>query len=154
MKKIYTEEQKEKRRKYYLENKEKEKAYMAAYYKANKKKFAKHNSEYYKANKETIAEKRKSPMGRANNLLQAYKISDSEFNRGKCTLTAKWIVDNIFTQQCHYCGKNDWTKLGCDRIDNDLPHTPDNVVPCCSECNQKKGSIKYEEYIKMLGKTS
>ena len=147
MKKMYTEEQKEKRRKYYLEHKEREKAYMAAYYKANKEKYAKHNSEYYEANKEVIAEKRKSPMGRAYNLLQAYKISDAEYNRGECTLPAKWIVDNIFTNPCHWCKNTDWHKLGCDRIDNDKPHTPDNVNPCCEECNKKRGTKTYEEFL-------
>ena len=34
--------------------------------------------------------------------------------------------------------------------DNSLPHTPENVVPCCLSCNSKKGSIGYEEYLKML----
>ena len=99
--------------------------------------------EWYEKNREKKLEYqkqyKKSPMGRANNLLSAYKKSDIKYNRGECTLTAKWIVENIFSgQKCHYCDETDWHKLGCDRIDNTLPHTPDNVVPCCFKCNCKK----------------
>ena len=74
------------------------------------------------------------------------------YNRGECTLTPDWIVEHIFNQPCHYCGKTDWTKMGCDRIDNSLPHTQDNVVPCCAECNRKKARYSYDEYMKMIGK--
>lgn len=88
-----------------------------------------------------------TPMGRAVNLVNAYKQLDTKYNRGECTLTAKWIVENIFSQPCHYnCGESDWKKMGCDRIDNSKPHTPDNVVPCCAECNIKRGLKTYEEF--------
>ena len=89
----------------------------------------------------------KTPMGRARNLANNYKWNDKEANRGECTLTAKWIVDNIFTSKCHWCGETDWHKLGCDRIYNDKPHTPDNVNPCCEECNKKRGTKTYEEFL-------
>ena len=63
----------------------------------------------------------------------------------------EWIVEHIFTEPCHYCGKTDYHELGCDRIDNALPHTPDNVVPCCAECNKKRGTTPYDEFIKRMG---
>lgn len=78
-----------------------------------------------------------TPKGRAVNLLTSYRQSDKKYGRGECTLTADWIVENIFSQPCHYCGRTDWTKMGCNRIDNSLPHTPDNCVPCCHACNLK-----------------
>lgn len=74
---------------------------------------------------------------RAMYLVQDYKRNDKEHNRGECTLTAKWIIDNIFTKHCVHCGESDWRKLGCNRINNDLPHIPDNVEPCCGDCNRK-----------------
>lgn len=80
---------------------------------------------------------RQTKHGRALNLLRMYKQSDKKSNRGKCTLTAKWIVDNIFSKQCSHCDENDWTKIGCNRLDNKLPHTPENVEPCCFKCNAK-----------------
>lgn len=78
---------------------------------------------------------RKTKMGRAINILQRYKQSDAETGRGECTLTAQWIVENIFTKPCSHCGKTGWNIIGCNRLDNSKPHTPDNVEPCCKECN-------------------
>ena len=75
------------------------------------------------------------PSGRANNLLTSYRREDKKYNRGECTLTAEWIVEHIFTQPCAHCGESDWRKIGCNRLDNSLPHTPDNVEPCCKHCN-------------------
>ena len=76
-------------------------------------------------------------LGRANNLLNNYKASDKKYNRGESDLTAKWIVENIFTKPCAHCGKTGWKIIGCNRLDNTKPHTMDNVEPCCFECNIK-----------------
>lgn len=92
----------------------------------------------------------KTEQGRANKLVIAYKRSDEMYERGKCTLTGAWIVDNIFSKTCHYCGETDWHKLGCDRIDNSKPHTADNVIPCCSKCNTKRNHKEYNDFIKEL----
>ena len=126
------------------------------YYQSNKEKLlAKHaakKAEYYQANKEKIAEYYATPKGRAGNLVGTYKQEDNKYNRGECTITAEWVIEHIFNQPCHYCGKTDWHELGCDRIDNSLPHTPDNVVPCCTDCNKKKARYSYDEFMKMIGK--
>lgn len=76
-------------------------------------------------------------MYRAGLLLSAYKQTDKKYNYGKSDLTAKWIVDNIFSKSCVHCGETDWHKLGCNRLDNSKPHTMDNVEPCCCKCNRK-----------------
>ena len=114
-------------------------------------------TEYRKNNRDKIRaqvkEYNSTPKGRAYYLLNAYRREDKAKNRGECTLTKEWIIDNIFSGQCcHYCGKTDWHELGCDRIDNSLPHTPDNVVPCCWECNNKKHTTPYDEFMKLIGK--
>lgn len=75
---------------------------------------------------------------RAINLVCSYKKEDIKYNRGECTLTAQWILDNIFSRSCLYCGETDWHLLGCDRKNNTKPHTPDNVVCCCKDCNNKR----------------
>lgn len=89
-------------------------------------------------------------MGRAFSLLSSYQQNDKDHNRGECTLTAQWIVDNIFTQKCHWCPETDWREMGCDRIDNSLPHTPDNVIPCCKACNKNRGTMTYDEFKKQM----
>lgn len=81
---------------------------------------------------------RHTPMGRANMLLQGYNRIDKEKNREKGNLTAQWIVDNIFNKPCAHCGETDWTKLGCNRLDNSKPHTIENVEPCCWECGKRQ----------------
>lgn len=42
----------------------------------------------------------------------------------------------------YYCGECNWTKLGCDRIDNAKGHTKDNVITACWECNDLRGRMK------------
>ena len=117
---------------------------LRKYFTEEEKKTAQRENErrYRETHKDKIAAKNagysKTPIGRANILVGSYRRNDKKHNRGECTLTPDWIVDNIFSQPCHYCGKTDWHELGCDRIDNNLPHTPNNVVPCCWECNNKK----------------
>ena len=163
------EERREYNRKYYQSNKEKKAEYNAEYRKTNKDKIAEYKAEYRKANKEKIAEYkaeyyqankeevdvkkaeyRATPMGRAVYLISNYRQSDNKYNRGECTLTPQWIVDNIFSKPCHYCGESDWHKIGCDRIYNSKPHTEDNVVTCCEECNKKRGTMEYNEFVNKM----
>lgn len=126
---------------YRQNNKEKFAEYDAKWRQNNKEKIAKRNAEYRQNNKEKITEYnakyRLTPKGRAVNLVGTYKQEDKKYNRGECTLTADWIVEHIFNQPCAHCGKTGWKTIGCNRLDNSLPHTPDNVEPCCAECNKK-----------------
>ena len=98
--------------------------------------------QYRKEHQEERAEYDKqyhqTPYGRALHLINSYRQNDRKYNRGECTLTVKWMVDNIFTRSCLYCGESDWRKLGTDRINNSKPHTIENVVCCCKKCNDKR----------------
>lgn len=156
----------EKKKEYYKENKEKvlsaskkwrdihkeqDKSNHKQYYEKNKEKWV----TYRKDNQDIINQRqrnlRQTPIGRAKHLVDAYKQKDIKYGRGECTLTARWIVDNIFSRQCLYCGESDWTKLGCDRIDNDKPHTPKNVVCSCFDCNSKRGKKDFLDYAYSIG---
>lgn len=169
------EERKEYDHQRYLKNKEKRTEQMKQYYLDNKEHIAEYKKQYYLDKKEHIAEYKKqwekehkeeradymkqyheeyysTPIGRGNSLAANYRQNDKLANRGECTVTHQWIVDNVFSgQRCFYCGETDWRKLGCDRIDNNLPHTPDNVVCCCEECNLKRGTKPFEEFCKEMG---
>jgi hypothetical protein len=87
----------------------------------------------------------KTKKGRANNLLCAYRANDKKYNRGEGDLTAQWIVDNIFSKPCAHCGETDWRKIGCNRIDNDKPHSKDNVEPCCKTCNDALARTEFKD---------
>lgn len=155
--KYFTEEERkaarrERQRKYQAKYRKNNKEKIAEYRQANKEKITEYSSAYRADHKAEIAAYRATPFGRASHLVGSYRREDRKYNRGECTVTPEWMVDNIFTQPCHYCGETDWHKLGCDRIDNNLPHTPDNVVPCCWECNNKKQKTPYDEYMRLIGK--
>lgn len=172
--KYFTEEERkaakrERNKRYCQKNKEKLSEYSAKWRKENKEKILERRYKYYQEHREELinksslfykenkelkhkydSERRSTPLGRAKYLVDNYRAKDKRTNKGECTLTAEWIVDNIFSKPCHYCGESDWTKIGCDRIDSSLPHTQDNVVPCCKSCNDKKGRKEYNEFIKII----
>lgn len=166
MSRIYTEEQREKRREQKRLWYQKHKAQVSEYNKEYSKKYRAENRDtlllkkkvYYETHSQEKNEYMRNynttTIGRAANLTSSYKQMDEKNNVGETTITKEWIMDNIFTKSCIYCGESDWTKLGCDRKDNSLPHTPNNCVPCCWDCNRKKGSMSYNEYIKRLGNQS
>ena len=156
--KQYYQDNKEKidgrQRQYYQEHKEEKAEWNKQYRQENPEKGKNRHKKYYQNNKEQIVERHKqyhkTPMGRACMLLNSYQKADKKYNRGECTLTAQWIAVNIFPKPCHWCGEVGWEIMGCDRIDNSLPHTPDNVIPCCDACNKNRGRKTYEEFKKAL----
>ena len=131
----------EKNADYMKQWREKNPEYWEQWYGINREKRLEQNKQY-----------KKTPMGRASRLVSSYNQADKKYNRGKCTLTTKWVVDHIFTSKCIYCGESDWKELGCDRIDNSKPHTEDNVVCCCEECNKKRGVKPFEEFLNLMTK--
>lgn len=66
---------------------------------------------------------------------------------------------NITQQNCFYCEAKPsnvskkhnhvYTYSGIDRIDNSIGYRKDNIVPCCYECNTKKGAITKEMVLKI-----
>lgn len=80
-------------------------------------------------------------MKRACKLLQNYRFLDKKYDRGECSLTVEDIY-SLWEQGCHWCGETDWHSLGVDRIENTKPHTIDNVVCACRNCNVKRGRTK------------
>jgi hypothetical protein len=125
------------KRRYKENNREKIKEAGRQYYSTHKKEYADSQKEYMK-----------TPQGRAKSMLANYKKVDKESGTGECTLTQKWILDNIFASSCTYCGESDWRKLGCDRIDNNLPHTQENCVCACLSCNaQRSNRWTVEEFV-------
>ncbi len=163
------EERKEAKRLYGIEWRKNHKEYLKEYErersKTEKRKqlsrdmYAKHSAErcekvkaYYNEHSEAIHKRRNDlyktdKLTRAKALVAGYISMDRKSNVGVCTITPEWVVDNILSGQCcDYCLESDWHKLGCDRIDNDKPHTPDNVVCCCTSCNVKRKKTPYLEF--------
>lgn len=151
----HREEKKAYNKEYHEAHREEAKAYKKEYYETHKEERKAYNKEYYEAHKEELKDYMKgfnkdyysTMQGRAVYLLSGYRRLDREADRGDCTLTADWIIDNIFTSACTYCGETDWTKLGTDRIDNTKPHTPDNCICACGKCNiERQDRYSVEEF--------
>jgi hypothetical protein len=109
----------------------------------------------------------RKPEGAAqfNRILSSYKRNAA--TRGFAwELTARFCF-NLFTMPCHYCGivgrsvakwspavqvKEEWRILsainynGIDRVNNDKGYCEDNVVPCCSVCNEAKGKLSLADF--------
>lgn len=154
--KIYRENNKDKERerlKRWIEN---NKERWLEYSKKRKKTQKTRSSNGERLTKKEYDERyRSTKKGRAQNLVCRYRQSDKMYGRDECLITAQWIIDNIFNgQTCVYCGETDWHKLGCDRIDNTKPHTPDNVVCSCGKCNIKKGRRTYFEFLSKKGEVA
>ena len=92
-------------------------------------------------------------LKRGKNLVHSYRNHDiNTYGFGnKIDFDGQWIVDNIFEKECIYCGEKDWRKLGCDRINNNKPHTKDNVVPCCRRCNTIRSNKFTVDEMKEIG---
>ena len=75
----------------------------------HKEERSEYNKQYYQDNREDVLAQHKqwqkdNPIQwRANNLLNNYRRSDENANRGECTLTEDWIVKNIITSDPSRC---------------------------------------------------
>ena len=148
----------------YEEMRSKRREYQKKYYAQHKTEFAAYSKKWASKNKESCREgsrkyrlthhdeiltyKKKAfhnhKATRAYSLYRAYKRADDLRRNGGCTITKDWILENVYSgQKCSYCGCSEWRELGLDRIDNSLPHTPDNVVVSCTKCNNKRRESNY-----------
>lgn len=153
-------EQYKERRREYLKHADKEprKTYQKKYQEIHKEELREKKREYYLQHREEKIKKSieytKTKPGRASQIKNTYRTSDIESGRGECTLTQRWILENIFNSACIYCGDSDWHHLGCDRVDNSLPHTPENCVCACGICNIEReynnmSVAEFQEYRKL-----
>lgn len=70
----------------------------------------------------------------------------------------------IMSSNCAYCGvapsrewrgkgkHNDcvWVAGGIDRVDSRYGYRVDNVTPCCTSCNTRKGTMSQDDFINSL----
>lgn len=50
----------------------------------------------------------------------------------------------------HQMTNGNFTYNGLDRIDSSKGHTPDNIVPCCTRCNQAKNDMSTDEFLDLV----
>lgn len=74
-------------------------------------------------------------------LVNTYKKSDIKYGRGESTLTVDELK-SLIEKGCYWCGEIDVYKLGADRIDTSKPHSLENCVCSCVECNRNRNYNK------------
>lgn len=52
---------------------------------------------------------------------------------------------------CHYCGGQATSRDHKRPISKGGKNNPENIVPACGPCNQRKGSMDYDEFCKLIG---
>lgn len=138
-------EEKDKISEYNKKYRAEHKDYFREYMKNWEREHKEERKQYAKARDNSIANnKRRATISkRANALSQDYRYSDIArgFNTDN-NVEGQWIEENIFPAGCIYCGDKDWKHLGCDRIDNSIPHTQENCVCSCGICNVERQGRK------------
>jgi hypothetical protein len=99
-------------------------------------------------------------------LLSSIKKIYQRYDDGDLLLDDFYILSQL---SCYYCGvepkqkcnvfatrkraSSDYARMngtfiynGLDRVDCNLPHNKDNVVPCCKFCNYAKRQMTIEEF--------
>ena len=91
------------------------------------------------------------------------------YKAGATKRSLEWgITDTLFyemlTLPCHYCSSppsnirksrsnnGNCVYQGIDRKDNKQGYIESNVLPCCSTCNQMKGTMIYEQFLTHVSK--
>jgi 5-methylcytosine-specific restriction endonuclease McrA len=127
---------------WYEANREKIKAHEKAYREANREKI----KAYYEANREKVKAKnkayRQTPRGRF------FRYRSSAKRRGIEFLLTEEQVFELIKKPCTYCGKP--KSSGIDRIDSNGVYTIENCVPCCWNCNTRKGTKSKEVFLQEI----
>lgn len=78
-----------------------------------------------------------------------YYVNRRSRNTGLSSNISLEQISTLLKQNCYYCEESDITKLGLDRIDNNLGYLLNNVNTCCTTCNLLRRNIPYEAWIIM-----
>ena len=145
---------------YYHDNKKTILEYHKKYSEKNKEKLNKYSKQYYCGKKENILEyykkRRLTLEGYCRSIRNSNINEDRKYGRIGEELPNNYptIEDYMVFLQLpdFYDGKQyHFTEMGIDRIDNNKPHTLDNIVPCSTKNNKKRGK-KYtcEQFMKLM----
>jgi len=105
--------------------------------------------------------------GKDPQMISARKVWIDAYSDGDLSLADFMILSQ---QNCFYCGKlpsncrnavcdrnSEFRKLngnfiysGLDRVNNNLGHMKDNVVPCCIDCNKAKCERSQDEFLEWI----
>jgi hypothetical protein len=121
---------------------------------------------YLKEVQSTLRKGKPSPRRKSygessfNQLYSRYKRRAIE--KGVEFSITKEDLSRITKENCFYCGlppssKMDTTETyghyiynGLDRLDSSLGYSKDNIVPCCTRCNQMKNNMSLKDFFERV----
>ena len=122
-----------------------------AYYESNRGTVLEQRKIYYEENKEVVSERKKvyyrTPKGKFRKIEQGARWRGINFS-----LPFELYESQLWGKPCHYCGC-EIEVTGLDRKDNNKGYEVGNVVPCCWDCNTKKNTKPYEEFMVEIKKS-
>lgn len=113
----------------------------------NKPGRAAYNIRYRKRHNQLEKERRSNPVNRARFLLNDCRSSDKRRNL-ICDLDLAFVEQEI-KKGCDYCGSKK-VLITLDRINNDLGHIKNNLVPSCIRCNFIRNSMPINAWKKLV----
>ena len=144
------EERLRKQKEYNEEHKEQIRAYQKEYKANHKEERRDWERQNYQKNRERTRryyrDWYRTKEGKATHLARFYKWDDRKKGH-ECDLTSEFILNEILSKPCFYCGETDWHKIGMDRVINSLGHLQNNVVPCCCSCNASRKDTPFFEFV-------
>lgn len=101
---------------------------------------------YYR---EVEKQRRSDPAQRHLWILRNYRRHDKSQGYGETNLTADEVKE-LLARGCLYCGEDDQTQMGLDRIDCNAGHVRGNVNPSCSRCNWTRQDMPYAAWLQFV----
>lgn len=163
--KKYREENRERDKQRYLQNRDYILAYKKEYAKKNAEKIKKAQKDYREANREELSQKQKERQQKnkakyyyakhkLNGRYSTYKTNANK--RGKSFDLTIEQFEEITSKPCHYCGEydvyEDMRFTGVDRVDTNNGYNVKNCVPCCKVCNSMKSNYNVSEWLEKIKK--
>lgn len=100
---------------------------------------------YHEKRKGILKEYRRKPHKRYR-----YAVRNARYENREFTLTEAQYVE-LIAKPCFYCtGPLPETGRGLDRIDNSRGYHIDNVLPCCTQCNNTRNTFYTVEETKAM----
>ena len=163
--KKYREENKERDKQRYLQNRDSILAYKKEYAKKNADKIKEKQKVYRETHREELSSKQKE---RQQKNKQKYYYTKHKLSGRYSTYRSNAIkrgipfdltieqFDLITSKPCHYCGEcdvyEDMTFTGVDRMDSSKGYIFNNCVPCCRICNSMKSDLDLDVFLKKINK--
>ena len=163
--KKYREENKERDKQRYLQNREAILAYKKEYAKKNADRIKEKQKEYRESHKEELCLKQKNRQQKnkekyyytKHKLSGRYSTYKTNAIKRKRAFDLKIEeFDLITSKPCHYCGEydsyQDMKYTGVDRIDSSKGYFFENCVPCCEVCNRMKSDSNIVDFLEKIKK--